>query len=202
MFRQLFLLVSILSIVTHWNISWAENYDFRFTRWGMTQEEVLASEEKMDPVEKTENMIKYKTQILGKNFELQYLFVEDKLIGSVYKLDDNFITSENFVGTYNELKEALTKKYGQPSRDSTNWLNDTYRDVRKKWGLALSLGHVEYASLWKTLNTTIKCSLSEVNYYVLCLVEYLSSEYSHLTGAIKKEDKSDQIKKVEKLDPL
>jgi hypothetical protein len=168
----------------------------------MTQEEVIASEEKMDPVEKTDNMIKYKTQILGKNFELHYLFAEDKLIGSVYKLDDNYLTSNNFLGTYNELKEALTKKYGQPSREIINWLNDTYRDVRKKWGLALSLGHVEYASTWKTQNATIKCSLSEVNYYVLCLVEYLSSEYSYLTDGIKKEDKSDEFKKVGKLDPF
>jgi hypothetical protein len=70
MFKKLNVLVYIVCIAGHWNLSWGENYDFRFTKWGMTQEEVMASEEKMDPVEKSENMIKYKTQILGKNFEL------------------------------------------------------------------------------------------------------------------------------------
>jgi hypothetical protein len=106
MFRILFLLVSILCIITHWSSSWGENYDFRFTSWGMTQEEVIASEEKMDLVEKTDNMIKYKTQILGKNFELHYLFAEDKLIGSVYKLDDNYLTSNNFLGTHRSQKRT------------------------------------------------------------------------------------------------
>jgi hypothetical protein len=62
--------------------------------------------------------------------------------------------------------------------------------------------NVEYASLWKTQNTAIECSLSEVNYYVLCLVEYWNTEYSRLSKEIKKGDKLDIIKKEEKFEPF
>jgi len=202
MFKKLLILVFVISLMTQSKISWGENYNFRFTRWGMNQEEVIASEEKMDPVEKNEDLIRYKTRILRKNVELHYLFSEDRLVGAIYKLDDNYLNSEHFIQTYIEFKEALMKKYGQPSSDTTNWLNDTYKNERKKWGLALSLGHVEYASLWKTQNTAIECSLGEVNYYVLCLVEYWNTEYSHLSKKIKLGDKLDIIKKEDKFDPF
>ena len=138
----------------------------------MTQEEVIGSEEKMDPIEKTEHLVKYKTQVLERNVELIYLFAQDKLIGSLYRLDDNYLNSQHFIGTYNIFKQALMKKYGQPNEETMNWLNDTYKNERKKWGLALSLGHTEYAASWNPQSTTtIKCSLREESYYVLCLVE-------------------------------
>jgi len=185
-----------------WELGWGENYDFRYTRWGMTKEQVMASEEKMDPIEKNENMITYKTQIIGKNVVLYYLFAENKLIGALYRLDENYLNSQHFIQTFFEIKDALMKKYGQPSTEVTNWLNDTYRNVRKKWGLALSLGHVEYASLWKTENSTIECSLREEDYNVLCLVGYWNIEYSRLSEEIEKLDKSEGIKKEVKLDPF
>jgi hypothetical protein len=191
MFRKFLLLVFMLSLLTQSNLGWGENYNFRHTRWGMTQEEVIGSEEKMDPVEKTEHLVKYKTQLLSKNVELLYLFAQNKLIGSSYKLDDNYLNSHHFIGTYNKFKQALMKKYGQPDKETTNWLNDTYKNDRKKWGLALSLGHTEYTALWNTQNATIECSLREENYYVLCSVEYRSTDYSHLFEEIKKEDKLD-----------
>jgi hypothetical protein len=192
MFRKFLTFVFIISIVTQWKISWGENYNFRYTRWGMTEEEVMATE-KNGPmaIEKNKNMIKYKIQILGKNFVLIYLFVQNKLIGSLYKLDEKYLNSEHFIQTYIELKKELMIKYGQPNRETTNWLNDTYRNARNKWGLALSLGHFEYITLWETQNTTIECSLRAENYNVLCLVEYWSVEYSHLSKEINKEDKLD-----------
>ena len=192
MFRKFLTFVFIISIVTQWKISWGENYNFRHTRWGMTEEEVMATEKNgSTAIEKNKNMIKYKIQILDKNFVLIYLFVQNKLIGSLYKLDEKYLNSEHFIQTYIELKEELMMKYGQPNRETTNWLNDTYRNARNKWGLALSLGHFEYITLWETQNTTIECSLRAENYNVLCLVEYWSVEYSHLSKEINKEDKLD-----------
>jgi hypothetical protein len=202
MFRKLLLIVFAMSLLMQSRLVWGDNYDFRHTRWGMTQEEVIGSEDKMDPVEKTENTIKYKAQILGKNVELLYLFAQNKLIGSSYKLDDNYLNSYHFIGTYNKFKQALIRKYGQPDKDTTNWLNDTYKSDYNKWGLALSLGHTEYAASWNTQNTTIECSLKEENYYVLCLVKYWGTEYSHLSNVFKKDDKPEEIKKVDTLDPF
>jgi hypothetical protein len=172
---------------------WAENFNFRHTRWGMTQDEVISSEEKLVPVEKTQRLIRYKMQILNKNVELLYVFSLNKLIGSLYKLDDNYLNSQHFITTYNKFKQALVRKYGRPDEDTTDWLNKTYKVNRKKWGLALSLGHTKYASIWNTNHTTIESNLRENNHNVLCIVEYRSKEHSHLFA---------EISKVHKIDPF
>ena len=191
MFKKFLILAFAFSILMQSGLALGTDYNFRLTSWGMSQEEVIGSEEKIDPVQKTGTIVKYKTQVLGDNVELIYLFAHNKLIGSSYRLEDNYLNSQHFIRTYNKFKQALTNKYGPPDKETTNWLNSTYKNDRKKWGLALSLGHTEYAALWNTQNATIECRLREENYYVLCSVEYKSTNYSQLLGEINKEDKID-----------
>ena len=191
MFMKFLTLVFAMGLLSQTGISWGENYDFRLLRWGMTQNDVIAAEKKMEPVERSENMITYKTQILNRNVLLHYLFVQDKLVGAIYKLDDNYINSGHFIKAYNQFKQKVAERYGPPNKESTNWLNATYRNNRKKWGLALSLGHIEYVTNWNTQNTTIECSLREQNYNLICLLEYWSVEHSHLLKEAEKEIKID-----------
>ena len=198
MFRKLIFLIYIVSLSTPLSLGWCEDYSFRNSKWGMTKEAVTASEIKMDPVEINENTIKYKTQILSKNVELIYLFSQNKLAGAAYKLDDNYLNSRHFLNTYKRFKAALTQKYGPPREDMTNWLNDTFRNVSQKRGLALSLGHTEYFANWETAISKISIRLEEENYYVLCAIEYWSKEYPYLAGEIKEED----FKKENIIDPF
>jgi len=191
MFRKLLAVAFILTLSVQAKLSFGESYNFRYTRWGMTEEEVIDSESKLDPIEKSNNSIKYKTQVLGKNVEIVYQFAQNKLIGSSYKLDDNYLNSQHFINTYNNFKEKLAQKYGPAQKDKTIWLNDAYRNLRSKRGLALSLGHVEYLAIWETPSTTISCSLKEFNYYVNCSVNYWSKEFSALKEELKKEDNLD-----------
>lgn len=186
--RKLVFLICMVSLFAHAKTGWGEDYDFRFSRWGMAAKDVIASEKKLDPVETNENIIRYKTQILGRNVELVYLFSQNKLIGSFYKLDDNYLNSNHFINTYNKFKEALTQKYGPPSEEKTLWTDDTFRYASQKKGLALSLGHTEYFSDWETSRTKVSISLKEENSYVLCVVEYWSKEYAALAEAARKED--------------
>jgi hypothetical protein len=193
MCRKLFVLVFVVSIFVQANLSWSESYTFRYTRWGMTAEEVIASESGLDPVEKSENMVKYKTQVLGKNVELVYLFFQNQLTGSSYQLDENYINSKHFITSYLGFKAALTRKYGPAKVEQTNWQNDALRNISSKKGLALSLGHVDYLSAWETPSTTISCSLKEDNYYILSSVTYRSKEFSVLQQESKKEDELDPL---------
>lgn len=195
-------LVILFCLSAPLGLCWGEKFNLRYTRWGMSQEDVIKAEEKMDPVEVTENMILYKTRLMRINVDLQYAFVDNKLIGATYKLADNYLNSNHFKNTYTKFKTALIRKYGQPTEDSTDWIISSLRNDRKKWGLALSLGHVEYASSWTTNDTKINCSLREENHYVLCLIEYWSTEYSDLQKDIIKEEKSIAVKPVDKMDPL
>jgi hypothetical protein len=188
MFKKFLVLFFIVSMVAQVKLSWGDTYSFRYTRWGMTPEEVIASET-MAPIEKDEKMIKYKTQILDKNVELLYLFAQDKLIGASYRLDENYLNSEQFIKTYARFKEELIKKYGQPNKEITHWKNDAFKSDRSKWGIALSLGYLEYFTFWEAPGTTVSCGLKENNYYVLCSVEYWSMEFSNLLDKNKNGDK-------------
>ena len=190
MFKKFLVLFFIVSMVAQVKLSWGDTYSFRYTRWGMTPEEVIASET-MAPIEKNEKMIKYKTQILDKNVELLYLFAQDKLIGASYRLDENYLNSERFIKTYARFKEELIKKYGQPNKEITHWKNDAFKSDRSKWGIALSLGYLEYFTFWETPGTTVSCGLKENNYNVLCSVEYWSMEFSNLLDKNKNGDKPD-----------
>ena len=191
MLRKLLTLSFVVGLLIQSELSWSEDYDFRLTKWGMTQKEVISAEEKMDPVERTENLITYKTKIFNKNILLLYVFAQDKLVGAQYNLNDNYLNSEHFIQTYLQFKRVLTKKYGSPSREITKWIDSTFRNNRKKWGLALSLGHTEYVTFWETPNTTIECSLREENFNVLCVLEYRSTEYAYLLEEVGKEDQLD-----------
>ena len=157
-------LVILFCLSAPLGLCWGENFNLRYTRWGMSQKEVINAEEKMDPVEVTENTILYKTRLMRNNVELQYVFVDNKLIGAIYRLADNYLNSNHFQNTYIKFKTALIRKYGQPAVESTDWLNNTYTSDRRKWGLALSLGHVEYASSWTTNSAKINCNLKEENH--------------------------------------
>ena len=68
MFRKFLTLVFAMGLLNQTGLSWGEDNNFRLTRWGMTQNDVIAAEEKMDPVERSESIITYKTQVL--NFPL------------------------------------------------------------------------------------------------------------------------------------
>ena len=190
MLKKYLILFFIVTMVVQVKLSWGDTYNFRHTNWGMSPEEVIASET-MAPIEKDEKMIKYKTQILDKNVELLYLFAQNKLIGASYKLDENYLNSERFIKTYTRFKEELVKKYGQPAKEITHWKNDAFKSDRSKWGIALSLGYLEYFTFWETPGTTVSCGLKENNYYVLCSVEYWSMEFSNLLDKNKNGDKPD-----------
>jgi len=188
MLKKYLILFFIVSMVAQAKLSWGDTYNFRYTRWGMTPEEVIASET-MAPIEKDETMIKYNTQILDKKVELLYVFAQNKLIGASYKLDENYLNSERFIKTYARFKEELIKKYGPPNKEITHWKNDAFKSDRSKWGIALSLGYLEYFTFWETPGTTVSCGLKEQNYYVLCSVDYWSLEFSNLLEKNKNGDK-------------
>ena len=179
MLRKSYAFLIIIILVAGSAVCWSADFDLRKTRWGMTQEEVMASEN-LEPAEKSPQTLKYNITIMGRNIDLYFTFVEDKLISAHYRLKDNYLNSYHFINAFNDFKAALEKKYGTPMDERTLWKNSFYRDDLAKWGLAVSLGHLEYDSSWETEKTAIKCSLREENYDVLCVVDYVSKEYGHL----------------------
>jgi hypothetical protein len=179
MLKKLITISLIIAASSQLSLSYGQDFDFRNTRWGMSQEQVVASEIN-DPVEKNENYIKYETKVLNINVDLQYLFVEDKLIVASYTLDEIYLNSKRYKYTYNIFEKALIDKFGEPKRKITNWMNDTYKNNSSRWGLAIGLGHVEYFATWKTESTVIRCSLTGENHNILSIIRFSSIEYKDL----------------------
>ncbi len=91
-----------------------ETYDFRNTRWGMTKKEVLAAEPDM-PVVNTDNQIGYFTQILDKNIYVAFVFDNEHLVSTLYALRDMREKLEDSFKDFEDFKQILTMKYGEPN---------------------------------------------------------------------------------------
>ena len=94
MIKKLITISLIIAASSQLSLSYGQDFDFRNTRWGMSKEQVVASE-RDTPVEKSEKYIRYKTKVLNINVDLQYFFVEDKLIIASYTLDEIYLNSKS-----------------------------------------------------------------------------------------------------------
>ena len=118
MIRKSFVIQIILILVAGSAVGWSADFDLRKARWGMTQEEVMATEN-LEPADKSAHTLRYNITIKERDVDLYYTFVEDKLIGAHYILKDNYLNSYHFISAFNDFKAALEKKYGTPLDEKT-----------------------------------------------------------------------------------
>lgn len=93
------------------SVSFAQDFSFRNTNWGMSQEEVIKSEGK-DPTEKTDEILTYDNEdVAGIQLDTLYFFEDNKLFESKYfkGYDDVNVGLLDFI----KLDKILTQKYGK-----------------------------------------------------------------------------------------
>lgn len=124
------LLIILLILVISTLVLFAEEakYDFRKTNWGMSKEQVKATEDKKPDFEDN-TMLSYEVTISEKDFDCAYLFLEDKLYGSRYLFFGEHTNKNLYIDDYEELKEILTKEYGKPKIDKVTWKNDLFKNL-------------------------------------------------------------------------
>lgn len=124
------LLIILLILVISTLVLFAEEakYDFRKTNWGMSKEQVKATEDKKPDFEDN-TMLSYEVTISEKDFDCAYLFLEDKLYGSGYLFSGEHTNKNLYIDDYEELKEILTKEYGKPKIDKVTWKNDLFKNL-------------------------------------------------------------------------
>ena len=177
----LFLILALISFISFTAPdTYADDYDFRKTKWGMSQKEVLASET-LKPMEKTAEMIVYQNRVINKKVLIGYRFIQDKLYSTAYVLQEEHTYSDHFIQDYKDFKEALTSKYGKPLQDKEKWRNEYYKKtdaLHKGW--AISVGNLTYFSVWKTENTELSLILHGDNLKVNCGVTYYCEKFKNL----------------------
>lgn len=165
-------------------------YDFRKTNWGMSKEQVKATEDKKPDFE-ADDVLGYKVMVNEKDFRCIYCFLEDKLYCSGYFFAGEHTNKNLYIDDYKELKEILTKKYGKPKMDIPGlWKNDLYKDDKSHWGMAISVGHLVYGASWETSTTKIDLLLSGDNYKIELVLSYTSKELEEWVKQVKEKETS------------
>ncbi len=155
----------------------------------MSRNDVLASEQDA-PVVNTDSQIGYHTKILDKNIYLAFVFDNDRLISALYALKDLRDNLDDSQRDFEDFKEVLTQKYGEPNAGQGDvWTNPAYGNQdeleallldRSKYEAALKEGKVLHAALWKTDNTWVKVALSKMMEGHGCGVTVEYQSISHL----------------------
>lgn len=162
-----------------------EGFDFRKTNWGMSKEDVEASETFDKYGDKSDGFLMYKGSVSELECVVIYFFTNNMLTGGRYFFTEEHSNKNDFLSDYSSMKELLTKKYGDPEDDEEWWRNDLYKDDYQSWGMAIGMGHyIQYAT-WKKDKTSIEISLTGENYSITHKIDYISIELKDLYDSVK-----------------
>jgi len=179
------------------NVSTFRGFQFRKTRWGMSEREVRDSESS-DPARESTNVLGFQSSVAGLSCETYYIFFDSQLVRGKYLFIERHSNDNHYISDYVTLKELLTEKYGLPlARDGRLidqiWMNDLYQDDPDDWGTAIGAGHLVYVSEWQQEETKVCLILRGDNYEIQLAIEYSSKQHEGL------EEQSRQQKHLEDL---
>jgi len=94
-----------------------EKFDFRKSKWGMTQQDISKVEIDKDIFEIPDmNVVAFYEEISGINFLVMYKFDNNKLVSGIYSAMGKSVTVENG----EKFKNILYEKYGKEQRINDN----------------------------------------------------------------------------------
>ena len=162
---------------------------FRGVEWGTEREALLQSEtqgfESSDyTISDTEFTI-LKTDVAGHTSTASYYFNEDGLLmAGAYSLLDTYPclypSINNYYYDYTDLVEKLIDKYGTPTEQEENWVDEKFKYDPEQIGSAIWLGHVFFSTTWVDKNSnilTIYCDAEGYTHPQVYLI-YTSPYYS------------------------
>ncbi|MGE4412433.1 MAG: hypothetical protein AB7E45_01890 [Candidatus Caldatribacteriota bacterium] len=185
------LIIFGLVLLSICSFTYAQEYDFRQVKWGMSKEDVKEIEDRdivYEDVGGTQELILYADQISKFDCFVSYLFVQDKLASAGYYINEEHTNKNTYIDDYEKLKELLSKKYGQPIKDNIIWKDDLYKDNKKDWGLAISIADLVYSSCWETPTTDIELILTGDNYKIELVIKYVSKELKEWAKEVVQEE--------------
>jgi|SRR5690606_15941435 len=171
--RLLTLIFSILAI----EIPMSVTAQFRDAKWGWPKGVVRQSEKGVHPLEQVKtgygDVLIYKGKLGLYDVSYLYGFRNDSLFIGEYILEEHYINENNYISAYDDIKERLYTKYGNPILDDIVWKHTLYQDIKKNWGMAVSLGHLYYHALWELEHrTNIEIKLQGQNGICQLIISY------------------------------
>lgn len=136
--------------------------NFRNSKWFDSKEAVKASENSEIHLEK-DDYLAYETTLNADKFIAVFYFNNDRLFKGAYLYEGKFVNENNFYSKYNELKNILTKKYGEPKKVIKHRNRSLYDGI-EEIGMAIQTGEYKEYTLWETKNSTILLSIEGENF--------------------------------------
>ena len=156
-------------------------YDFKTFNWGDSQKKVEEVEGEPfledDMTAQDAHYVAYKTTVAGKDAVLAYYFCNEGLFCTRYILSEEHSNENLFIDDYEDIREALTKKYDEPDYDFENWSDNgkkSYYADRK--GTALEYGYLDYLTAWQLERTYISMEMSADNYNISTTIDFRSND--------------------------
>lgn len=155
------------------------DFNVRKVNWGMSQEEVKKTEI-LELFIEDEATVAYKGKLNNNPCLIVYRFHNQVLVSMDYIFEHTYSDDARFVNDFEDLKDSLTKKYGQPSQNDRYFTSETYDDNISDWGMALSTGELSFFTRWITNKTKILLALYGDNYEVSFILSYISLEHEDI----------------------
>ena len=165
--------------------------DFRQADWGMTVDEVKATEGPKVGVTGVLGYLvtlTYVDTISELSCRTRYFFVNDnsesmlKLVRGRYMFEDPVWTSDQFYWDYIAIKKAIFEQYGEPFNDRIGWTPEVAEP-------AVNSNDVSYLTEWQTSSTHIGLVLERYKDMWGFFLEFYSKELKYLEAkAQTKED--------------
>jgi hypothetical protein len=133
-------------------------FSFRKTTWGMSGEQVKASEDSLPTGERPE-VITYRGEVEGIPVIVGYLFDGDKLTKAGYLMQGSYEDPNSYISDYNKVKDFLINEHGTPAQDEVVWGEGEKVEDPGKFGEAVCGGKLRYSTIWADGVTAIRHSL-------------------------------------------
>jgi hypothetical protein len=170
-----------------------EGFDFRKTNWGMSMEEVSKAETATPYGDPSDDVLMFLGNISELDCVIVYFFTNDLLTGGRYFFTEEHSNKNDYISDYENMKELLSKKYGEPTDDEDYWKKDLYKDDYQYRGMAVSMGHyVKYAD-WEYDVTEIGIVISGENYSINHQINYTSVELKGIKEAAFEGEALDEL---------
>jgi hypothetical protein len=159
---------------------------------GNAREEVIKSED-AKPFKDEKKTIAYIGTLEGRRVLITYQFTTCCLAETAYALLDDHSNKNNYIDDFDSFKRRLVSKYGAPETDAVRWRDPLYKDDAPQYGLAVSVGHLQYDATWETKNTDVSLLLRGDNYEVHLLVTYSSKIFGPILAREEQEEGKSQF---------
>lgn len=154
-----------------------KEYTFRGIPWGSSVETV----ENSDFLKKYSDYIydeEYNAiwldglTVANKSTSVALYFSNSGLYRAAYVLSEKHTNLNNYVDDFNDVCDALIKKYGEPDESVDDWKDDLYKDDPSDYGMAVGAGHVTFSRRWDGNNSTITVGCSGDNFKITNIIFY------------------------------